>query len=163
MGSSATGETIYNMIEHFLFSGKEGEKRKLHLMGIASDHASNLISSGMKSMTSRLMNEGDTKHIVVVHDICHALNLALKDCLSCFSPELIKIVNRISESFSKSPHNSARLKEIIGEMKDKDTKVSAIKKYIKTRWSSFRDSLQRILQLWLYLVLFFKEKDELKQ
>ncbi len=65
-------------------------------------------------MTSRLMNEGDTKHIVVVHDICHAFNLALKDCLSCFSPELIKIVNSISESFSKSPHNSARLKEIIG-------------------------------------------------
>lgn len=45
LGESKTGNTIFNMLQDFLFTGEEGHLRRKNLIGVASDHASNMISS----------------------------------------------------------------------------------------------------------------------
>ena len=62
-----------------------GDDRKKNIMGICTDHALNMISSGEASLTSRLKRADGLKHIIVVHDLSHALNLALKTSIKRFS------------------------------------------------------------------------------
>jgi DNA-directed RNA polymerase subunit M/transcription elongation factor TFIIS len=154
LGPTSTGKDILNLVENFLFSDEDGIKRRQKLIGIACDHASNLISTGEKSMTSMLLQGEDMKHLVVVHDICHALNLVLKHCIKQFPENFTKLIEDISSTFRHSPQKSLRLKQIIGDLQDKDIKVAAIKRHVPTRWSSLQQSFQRILQLCAPLALF---------
>jgi hypothetical protein len=158
MGESFTGQELYEKIDNYLFSGKDGELRKRNLMGISSDHASSMISKGEKGATNRFTR--DLPHLVVVHDYCHALNLALKDCLNNFPRQYIHIVEQISTHFSHSLKRAARLKMLIqkpAENTEKDSKILAIKNYIPTRWTSFSECLERILELQKPLIKYFEE------
>jgi len=95
-----------------------------------------------------------------VHDYCHALNLALKDCLNNFPRQYIHIVEQISTHFSHSLKRAARLKTLIqkpAENTEKDNKILAIKGYIPTRWTSFSGCLERILELQKPLIKYFEE------
>ena len=43
MGTSSTGDTLFKMLDSFLFFGERGKLRKRNFLGIAADHASNMI------------------------------------------------------------------------------------------------------------------------
>jgi len=158
LSGDATGGALFEKIEHFLFTGEGASARRSLLMGICSDKGSNMISTKDKSLTSRLANAPNMKHLVIIHDISHALNLVLKECLKKFPAPYVQFVTDISSTFAKSPHKSAKLKELITAISEKDSKVQAIKKYVKTRWSSFCDAACRIVQLWDPLNSFFNPK-----
>ncbi len=117
-------------------------------MGISSDGASKMISSGDKSVTSRLKKE--IPHLIGIHDLCHALNLVLGSCLDSFPIDYRKIVETVSKIFSHSPQRNDILRECILELKNNETDIDivAIEQYVQTRWTSMKDSLDRILKLW---------------
>ena len=159
MGDSYTGATLYETIQEFLFSGERGSLRKLNFMGISADHASNMISKLDAGATNRLKSE--LPHIEVIHDLCHALNLIQGDCISNFPKQYKKYVEKIAAAFSKSPQRAVKLKNLIKNVADRDDKVCSIKRYVPTRWSSFKDCLERIVELSRPLKLFF-DREKIK-
>ena len=144
MKTSASGETLYQMLTDFLFSNDHEGKRRKNLMGVSTDGASNMISLKDAGLTNRLRN--DIPHVIVTHDFCHALNLVLKACIKQFPKEYRKFMEDVAKTFSKSPQKVQKLKEIICHS-HKEEKVLSIIKYVKTRWSSFQECLSRILEM----------------
>jgi len=155
---STSGEVIHKMLMKFLFDGPSGELRKRNLIGISTDHASNMISGGNAGATERLQK--DIPHLVVTHDLCHAFNLIVEHCLESFPHEYRNIVSEISTRFSMSPLQAAQLKTYL---KDKDEAVLTITRYVPTRWTSFVDTLDRILDLSAQLQGFFSDQIQLKK
>jgi len=157
---SKTGETIYNLVMSLLFSGKDGEIRKKNCMGICTDGASNMISTGNASLSSRLQQA--IPHLVVIHDFCHIFNLILKDCINeHFPKEYAKIVKNICKKFTNSPKQASLLRQQM--MKNQqgiaDLSALSVKKFVESRWSSFHDSLKRILEIKDDLRTFFNQSD----
>ena len=85
-------------------------------------------------------------HIVVVHDICHALNLGLKDSIDGVPKSYMSMIKDIASTFSISPQKAAKLKLYFGH-KDSTKAIKVIKWYILTRWSSLQECLDRILEV----------------
>jgi len=157
---SKTGETIYNLVVSLLFTGEDGEQRKKNCVGVCTDGASNMISTGNASLTSRLQQI--IPHLVVIHDLCHVLNLILKDCINQHYPkEYVKIVKNICKKFTNSPKQVSLLRQqMLNSQKGiGDHKVLATKRFVETRWSSFQDALKRILEIKDYLLIFLNQSE----
>lgn len=45
LSDSSTGLNLYELVNDFLFKGDEGLQRRNNLMGISTDHATNMISA----------------------------------------------------------------------------------------------------------------------
>ena len=54
IGESTTGESLFKLIQQFLFTGDGSQGRKDNFIGIVSDHASNMISTRGAELTNRL-------------------------------------------------------------------------------------------------------------
>ena len=161
LDGSKTGKTLYDLVQAFLFTGSDGKERKKKLMGIATDHGSNMISAVNAAVTNRF--QSDLPYIIVVHDFCHALNLILEDCIKSYPMEFQKIVRNISSMFSRSPSRTANFKKLIREefnniwpknqgeeeknKEELNIRVLSILRYVENRWSSFHDALARIVEL----------------
>jgi len=145
MQGSSTEEKLFKLLDDLLFSSRASEKRTFNFMGIATDKASNMISKRNAGLKNRLKEKHP--HIYVVHDLCHAFNLILQDCFKVFPQEYRNIIDDVSSTFSRSSRNSAKLKAIMATraIEDPRSKVHAIKRYVKTRWTSFRDTVERIV------------------
>jgi hypothetical protein len=136
---SSTGENLFKLMDDLIFSDSIfRDRRILNFMGIASDKASNMISGGNSGLTNRLKSK--YSHILVVHNLCHAFNLILQDCFKSFPVEIKNIIEDISALFSRSPKRSAKLKAIMKTKakKDPNYRPHTIKRYVKTRWTSFQ-------------------------
>jgi len=84
------------------------------------------------------------------------MNLVLKDSLLSFPSEITNIVEEVNLTFCKSPQRCAMLKEIINrKYQDEEINVIGVKRYVKTRWSSYLESLKRILRIKEALKEFF--------
>jgi len=144
---SSTDINIFEKIWKLLFEGQSGEKREKCVVGISTDGARNMISSMNAGATNRL--EDSLPHLIVTHDYCHALNLVIKKCMRCFPQDCVKLVEDISHMFSQSPLKAAEFRKFLNGMHedDQDSKILAIKRYVPTRWTSFYDCLERILEL----------------
>lgn len=172
---SRTGETLHKFVENFLFTGFQGRKRKNNLIGIATDHAPNMISERDAGITNRYFQE--LPYLVITHDLCHALNLVFENAVEAFPNKYRRIVTKIASAFSRSPNKTANFKtfikeviknktEIVQIMTEKEEeeekkeeinmKVLSILRYVENRWSSFHDALSRIIELSEPLKLFFE-------
>ena len=120
------------------------------MLGISSDHASNMISAKEAGVINRLLK--DTQSLIVTHDLYHAFNLIIQECLEKFPYKYRKIVNDIAKTFSKSPIKAAKFKAHLVKCNESDL---TIKRYVDTRWTSFVDCLERILKLTSPLKTFF--------
>ena len=68
---SATGVKLYELLSNFLFKNEYAEAIRSNIVGISSDHASNMIGKkqeGGKGATDYLKRE--FPHLVVVYDLC---------------------------------------------------------------------------------------------
>jgi len=158
---SSTGETLFKLMDDLIFSDSVSRDRRiLNFMGIASDKASNMISGGNFGLTNRLKSK--YSHILVVHDLCHAFNLILQDCFKSFPVEIKNIIEDISALFSRSPKGSAKLKAIMKAKakKDPNYRPHTLKRYVKTRWTSFQDTVERILEQAAALEEYFKNEND---
>jgi len=157
IAESQTGETIYKILGDFLFSGQEGHLRRRNLMGIATDGGRNMISSKGAGATNRL--QAEFPYIIVVHDLCHALNLVLKSSILKFSKKHQKIIKKICSLFAQSPKQAAILKgiQMQNQISNQDSKVLQVLRLVETRWSSFVDCLSRILDIKESLITYFNQ------
>ena len=146
------------MLDDFLFVEDGGTVRKHNIIGISSDHASNMISSKKAGVTNRL--QSDIESLVVTHDLCHAFNLIIEGCLEKFPYEYRSMVIDLSKAFSKSAVKIAQFKALLNEPNETNL---AVKRYIDTRWTSFVDCLERILKLAKPLEAFFSVENTQKK
>jgi len=156
---SKTGETLYNLLVSLLFTGSDGEMRKKMCLGICTDGAANMISSGNSSLTSRL--EEIFPQIISIHDFCHVFNLILKDCINeHFPEEYIKVVKNFCNKFANSPKQCSLLKQQIMKNQERTQhKMFGVKRYVETRWSSFQEALERIIEIKDDLQEFFNQSE----
>ena len=159
MGASSTGETLYNTLNAFLFSGEDGNKRKKMFMGIAADEAPNMISL-VKGVTNRF--KAEIPYLEITHDFCHVLNLILRECIGNFPQEYVTIVDDIAATFSRSPQKTVKLRTFLVQLNVTE-KLLSMKKYVKNRWSSFQECLERVLELTLGLKQYFEVNGTPKQ
>ena len=144
-----------------MFSGLEGQIRRRNLIGIATDGSSNMISKKDKGVTNRFQQ--DLPYLLVTHDFCHCFNLILQSCIDKFPTKYVKMVKQIVSVFSQSPQKTAILKRLIRNDPERRNKIEGMKKYVKNRWTSFQDCLERILQLIEPLRQFFSEEGDSNQ
>jgi len=161
LDESSTGETLYNKISSLMFSGLEGQIRRRNLIGIATDGSSNMISKKDSGVTNRFQQ--DLPYLLVTHDFCHCFNLILQSCIDKFPTKYVKMVKQIVSVFSQSPQKTAILKRLIRNDPERRNKIEGMKKYVKNRWTSFQDCLERILQLIEPLRQFFSEEGDSNQ
>ena len=154
LGTSYTGETLYNLVTDFVFNRDNGDQIKANFMGICSDHASNMISGGSKGLSERLRK--DFPHIFVIHDYPHALNLIIKEALSKFPQPVLDSVREICTHFSNSPQRKAKFREVQKTLGNQSTLETL--RYVEHRWFSLRDCVNRILELWSGLTAYFQEE-----
>jgi hypothetical protein len=96
----------------------------------------------------------------MIYDFCHALNITLKHSKRHFPQKYLKIVEEISSHFSY-PQSTASFKLFLIE--SQKNKVLAIKNYVETRWSSFIECLDRILELKEALEIYFMQEGKSNQ
>lgn len=158
---SHTGQVIYDKVSSFLFSRKNGEILKKNFIGLCTDHGSNMISTNKsnailetgKGLANRFIQ--DFKHIFIVHDYAHAFNLIIEEAVSKFPAEVLNTVNGICSYFSRSPQQKAKFYRF--QRKTMNKPPLEIIRYVVTRWSSLKESLDRILELESPLTSFFKK------
>ena len=158
---SCTGEALYQKIWDLLFGDETGLKRQKNLVGIVTDGAKNMISSGQAGLTNRLKATiGD--HLLITHDYCHSLNLVMKNSINCLPREVVSLVEALCVYFSKSPLRAAQLRSAIRFQKAQEgseDKILALKQYVPTRWLSFYNALHRIIELQSALSRYFEDND----
>ena len=88
--------------------------------------------------------KADYPHIIITHDICHAINLVLEYALESFPQEYISGSTSLVKSITNSPLKTSQLRQAMLELGED---VHSIIKYVSTRWSSLYDCLRRIIIL----------------
>ena len=148
MSTSSTGETIFKSINEQIFTD---EKTKLNFVGIASDDGPNMTGTdqGACYRFKQLY-----KHIVIMTDISHGLNNVFKKALKCIPTEIQDVLKSIVNHFRRSVQRSALLQQTLIE---NNIKPLEILKWTDTRFLSIRDSVERILELWPGLEIYFNK------
>lgn len=141
MGDSSKGEVLYAKVNQLLFAGPFAHKLKQNFMGICTDHASNMISERDKGLSNRL--KADFPYIFVTHDYCHCYNLILKEGVSKFSSPIVALITDVCSYFANSPQRKALFKDF--QLSLGMERPLEILSFVKTRWLSLRDCLDRIL------------------
>jgi hypothetical protein len=106
-------------------------------------------------MKNRFRN--DLNHLEIVHGYCRAFNLILKDCIRTCPKKYSSIVEEVSKTFAYSAKKSNLFKKILKSHPDRDEKILTIQSCVSTRWMSYSDCLDRILELRNPLKEFFNE------
>jgi hypothetical protein len=110
---SCTGNAIFNTLKTLLFEGPSGSQRQKQLVGIATDGATNMISSQGAGAANGLQDLA--KQAIITHDIDHCLNLVMKKCCQGFPNMIVSMSEKICQTFSKSTVKMAQLQAIIAK------------------------------------------------
>ena len=156
---SHTGKVIYDKVNKFLFSRKNGEILKKNFIGLCADHGSNMISTNKsniildtgKGVSNRFLQ--DFNYLFIVHDYAHAFNLVIEEAVSKFPGEVLNVVNGICSFFSRSPQQKAKFYRF--QAKTSNKPPLEVRRYTPKRWSSLKECLDRILELETPLTAFF--------
>jgi len=89
---SCTGNAIFNTLNTPPFEGKSGSQRQKQLVGIATDGATNMISSQGAGAANRLQDLA--KQAIITHNIDHCLNLVMKKCCQGFLNTIVSMLKR---------------------------------------------------------------------
>ena len=104
---ACTREALYNRIWNYHFVGEGGEERQKNVIGIVSDGARNMISSGGDGACNRLKEK--LIHITVTHDYDNIGVLRLLECL-------LGIVTSPLRKFENVKLTSTEIAEILQQL-----------------------------------------------
>ena len=99
--------------------------------------------TGIDNGVVKLIRDEVNQKIFDLPDPCHSLNLVVKASLEEIPQEIKEFISNIHNYFN-SPQRKERLKGI--QIKNQ-LPVLLPKRYVKTRWLSLGDSLERIIQI----------------
>jgi len=158
IGSVSTGEAFYEKVKELYV---HNNNLRSNLIGICTDNGSNLIScrglevdpSG-QGLVNRIKKE--MPHIVHIRDACHAFNLVIEKALENFPNYIIQFIKKVSSHFSSAQRKNA-FKEI--QLKQGEKIALGVLSYKEIRWESLCLCTERIIKLWKYLKIYFKDTD----
>jgi len=116
------------------------------------DHASAL--TGEYNGLGALLNKECEGFIMDLKDPCHSINLALLQSLESLPDQVTNFVTEIHNHFI-SPQRVAYLHKI---QLEKGYSLLSPKHYIKTRWLSIGESLNRLLLIWHSLIDYMRKR-----
>lgn len=147
---SSNAEAVFNATKEKLLN--LSEKVKENFVGYVHDHHSTL--TGKKKGLGKLLQEELKTPFMDLKDPCHSLNLAVNKALKYVPEEMRNFVEDLHFHFI-SPQRVAFLLKI---QKENNLKQLNLKYYVKTRWLSLGQSLERLLKIWDSLILYMKAK-----
>ena len=147
LNESCDAYTLMRIVEENVFNNNE-KKLAHNLIGIASDRGSALV--GSDNGLARLLENALPQRIIHVPDPCHSFNLIIRHSLELLSPKVKQFISDIHSYFS-SPQRKEKLKQV---QRENQLKVLCPKKFVKTRWLSLGESLERLIEIWPSLVLY---------
>lgn len=141
-----TGENLYNVIKLYL----ENHNIPIeNVVGFAADGASNL--TGIHdSVVSRLMTEAPG--ITVLKCVCHSSHLCASQAsktLPCRCEDLLRNV------YTHFAHSAKRIHEFSEFQEFCQVKPHKLLHVSQTRWLSYHNAVQRLLEQWKPMILYF--------
>jgi len=125
---------------------------KPNVVGFVHDHAS--VLSGVNKGLGTLLQKECGKFMMDLKDICHGLNLALTQSFENLPEGLMKFITDIHNHFT-SPQRVSFLNKT---QKEKNLPVLCPKHYVKTRWLSLGQSIERLINIWESLIEYMKKE-----
>jgi len=119
-----------------------------NFVGTAHDHAKTLTGEE-NGLVGLLEKEGYS--FFDLRDPCHGLSLALRNSVGQLPQEIMTFITKLHSHFV-SPQRKAqltRIQETRGEVRS-----VVLKTYVKTRWLSLGNSLERVIRLWEPLEIY---------
>ena len=147
---STTAKTMYDITNEKLLG--LSEEIKSNLVGYVHDHASNL--SGIYNGLGALLKSNLKQQIMDLKDPCHSINLTLYQSIEILPSQIIKFIKKVHNHFI-SPQRVAYLHNV---QLNNNMKVLSPIHYVKTRWLTLGQSLDRLIELWESLKLYMNLK-----
>lgn len=120
-----------------------------NFVGIVTDDGANMTG---KDQGASIRLKATFPYVSTFKDVSHVLDNALKKGLLAIPSSIKDLITDIISHFTHSTQRSSLLRQILEEM---GMKPLEILKLSKTRWLSWRNSTERILELWLGLKKYF--------
>lgn len=147
--SGTTGENLYNVIKLYL----ENHNIPLeNVIGFASDGASNLTGIH-NSVVSRLMTEAPG--ITVLKCVCHSAHLCSSQAAKILPRRCEDLLRNVYTYFA---HSAKRIHEFSEFQEFCQVKPHKLLHVSQTRWLSHQMAVQRLLEQWKPLTLYFTNK-----
>lgn len=155
LGTSGTGQNLYQKVKDELFSIYP--ELKQNLIGSCTDNARNMFSSQGAGFINRLQE--DVPHLVHVRDLCHCYNLVGEAALEAFPKYILSFITNTCAHFSRSSQRRCQLTEI--QLQEGCKQPLEVLSFKEIRWFSLAECTSRILELWKYLEIYFKQTDSI--
>ncbi|KAL7632733.1 UNVERIFIED_CONTAM: hypothetical protein RMT77_001057 [Armadillidium vulgare] len=144
----ATGSRLHELL---MTSLKDHGIPLRNVIGFGCDSASTNVG-GDNSIISRLRQ--DCPGIILMKCVCHSIHRASSDACKSLPRACEDLVKNIHSYFKHSAKRKAQLKEFQDFAKVEDHQILGVG---ITRWLSFFPAVQRILEQWDALLLFFTD------
>ncbi|XP_076049510.1 zinc finger BED domain-containing protein 5-like [Oratosquilla oratoria] len=144
--TGATGERLHKIITQCL---ETHNIPKENVIGFASDGASN-ITGKYNSLTSRLNNE--MPGITILKCVCHSVHLCSSQASKFLPRRCEDLIRNIYSHFSHSAKRMHLFKEF---QEFCDVKPHKMLHVCQTRWLSYHAAVERLLEQWEPLKLYF--------
>ena len=154
IGTCSTGEILHNKLKAHILSD---EKIIRNFMGLCTDEGSNMVGP-FKGVGARLKT--DFPYIVNMKDPSHLYNKIFEKALKAIPTDILTMIDNITSHFNYSSQHGALLREI--QEKNNLNKLSVLD-FGRTRWLSLRNTVERLLNIWPSLQLYFSEHGTEKQ
>ena len=149
-----TGEALFEELTETVFPPEFHSTFKKNCVGICTDGAYAMSSSGDAGLVNRL--KVPFPDLIHVKDVSHCLNLVSNWCLNLFSTEAVSLIKHVCGHFRGSNLRRQLFMEISQNLHDDNVqKALKVLNYTPTRWSSLYKSAKRILLLWDQLEAYF--------
>ncbi|XP_042237675.1 protein ZBED8-like isoform X2 [Homarus americanus] len=153
LSTGLTGKNLYNLIMKTLETHRIPHG---NLIGFAADGASNIMGEH-NSISSRLCIT--IPGITILKCICHSIHLCTSEAAKTLPRRCEDMIRLIYTYFSHSAKRQHEFKEFQSFCTVKPHKVLHVN---QTRWLSFHQAVERVLEQWQPLKMFFtlKESEE---
>ncbi|CAH2009382.1 unnamed protein product [Acanthoscelides obtectus] len=145
----ATADDLHEKIVRFF--DNNGIPWRNNLIGFASDGASVMVGR-LNSLTTKL--QAQIQNLFTLKCICHSFSLCASNACSKLPRRAEDLVRNVYNFFSNSPKRIDTLKEF---QTFTETPIHKILQPSQTRWLSLESAVNRILEQYNALVLFFTD------
>ncbi|XP_047474151.1 uncharacterized protein LOC125028715 [Penaeus chinensis] len=146
----STGENLYELIVGCL---QYHNIPLENLIGFAADGAANIMGE-QNSLCSRL--RASAPGITIFKCICHSLHLCASEAAKCLPRQCEDLIRNVYSFFSHSAKRKNQFKDF---QKICNLKPHKMLHASQTRWLSLHQAVERILEQWEALLLYFKSKE----
>ena len=155
MKGERTGEALKEIIKEEVLC--KDPKLERNFMGIATDQAGSMVG---KNLGLGALLQSEYPYIVCKPDLSHIFNLICKSVVKVMPKTILQTVGELTAYFRYSCQRRYRLRRVQEEFK-KSNLVDVLK-YTEVRWLSLSQSINRLLELWDPMKVYFRQEKDLE-